>query len=134
MVLEMTATSSVTLVTLDNSRRQVTELLEAASIPYREDSSSNISGTTITKFIIPIAAIVVPVFVDIILELRESSSQTIVNVHNTTINILCDDNVEQNLKDALEAVKAHDSATIIEEGRSTKAEDSANEKNSPPRI
>ncbi|NJO48484.1 MAG: hypothetical protein HC840_02200 [Leptolyngbyaceae cyanobacterium RM2_2_4] len=111
MVSEMTSPSSVTLITLDNSRTQVIDLLEDASIPYREDSSSNISGTTITQVVIPIAAIVVPVFVQIILALRDSSSRTIVRVNNLTINILGDDDVEQTLRNALEAVKSRHNST-----------------------
>jgi hypothetical protein len=106
MISEMITPSTVTLITLDNSRTQIIDLLEDASISYREDSSSNISGTTITQVIIPIAAIAVPVLVQIVLALRDSSSRTIVKVNNLTINILGDDDVEQTLRNALEAVKS----------------------------
>ncbi|MEM1394706.1 MAG: hypothetical protein AAGG00_15725 [Cyanobacteria bacterium P01_H01_bin.150] len=107
----MTTPSTVTLITLDNSRTKIIDLLEAASIPYREDSSSNISGTTVTQVIIPIAAIAVPVLVQIVLALRDSSSRTIVKVNNLTINILGDDDVEQTLRNALEAVKSRHNTT-----------------------
>ncbi|MEM6753822.1 MAG: hypothetical protein AAF630_12700 [Cyanobacteria bacterium P01_C01_bin.38] len=111
MISGMTTPSTVTLITLDNSRTKIIDLLEAASIPYREDSSSNISGTTVTQVIIPIAAIAVPVLVQIVLALRDSSSRTIVKVNNLTINILGDDDVEQTLRNALEAVKSRHNTT-----------------------
>ena len=98
---DFSAPSQVTLVTLGDDHLEVTEKLKVASIPFREDATSNISGTTITQVVIPIAAIVVPVFVQIILELRKSSSQTLVRIGSLTINILDEENIEKTLKSAI---------------------------------
>lgn len=96
---------NISLVTFDDSWKQIVEKLQATSIPYRENVSSNISGATFKEIVLPIASITVPIFIQIISELRKSSSQTIVKIDNLTINILNDDDPEKKIMELLEAKK-----------------------------
>lgn len=101
----ISAKQNIILVTFDDSWKQIAEKLQTASIPYKENESSNISGATFKEIILPIATITIPIFIQIVSELRKSSSQTIIRIDNTTINILNDDDPEQKLTKLLEAVK-----------------------------
>lgn len=94
----------IKITTWNTDTQEFDRALKEQAIPFHYQQRSNLSGATITEYVIPIANIVVPALVTVIMGLVQQKPPTIIQIGTVTINAGKNKDIEHQLSNALNAV------------------------------